>query len=183
MQILGIAGSLRRDSYNKAVLRTAADIAPDGMTITVHDIADVPLYNYDVEQEGDPDGVVRLKDAVRDSDGLLIVTPEYQHGTPGVLKNALDWASRPPGESVLDGKPVAIMGASPGFTGTARSQSQLRQTLTYNACRVLPPPEVLIGRAHERIEDGELVDEGTRKRVAGALTRFADWITPREERP
>lgn len=176
MQILGIAGSLRRDSFNKAILRAASSLAPPEMRITIHDIGDVPLYDFDVEEAGDPDGVVRLKEAIAGSDGLLIVTPEYQHGTPGVLKNALDWASRPPGESVLDAKPIAILGATPGMTGTARSQTQLRQTLTYNACRVLPPPEVLVGRVHEKVEDGELTDDETKKYVAKTLTRFATWI-------
>lgn len=176
MQILGIAGSLRRDSFNKAVLRAAAGLAPPGMTITIHDIADVPLYNFDVEEQGDPDGVVRLKEAIADADGLLIVTPEYQQGTPGVLKNAIDWVSRPPGKSVLDAKPVAILGASPGMTGTARAQTQLRQTLAYNACRVLPPPEVLIGRVHEKVQDGELSDDKSREYVGKTLTRFAAWI-------
>lgn len=176
VEIIGIAGSLRRDSLNKAVLRAAAGLAAAGVSIAIHDIADVPLYNFDVEEAGDPEGVVRLKQAIASADGLLIVTPEYQQGTPGVLKNALDWASRPPGRSVLDGKPVAIMGATPGFTGTARSQTQLRQTLTFNACRILPPPEVLIARAHEKVKEGELVDEETRQYVARALNRFADWI-------
>ena len=179
MEIIGIAGSLRRDSLNKVVLRAATGLAPAGASIAVHDIADVPLYNFDVEETGDPDGVARLKQAIAAADGLLIVTPEYQHGTPGVLKNALDWASRPPRRSVLDGKPVAIMGATPGFTGTARSQTQLRQTLTYNACRVLPPPEVLIARAHEKVNDGELVDDQSREFVARTLARFTDWIAQR----
>ena len=176
MDVIGIAGSLRRDSFNKAVLRTAAELAPPDLAIAIHDIADVPLYNFDVEQAGDPAGVVRLKEAIAAAAGVLIVTPEYQHGTPGVLKNALDWASRPPGESVLQDKPVAIMGATPGMTGTARSQTQLRQTLTFNGCRILPPPEVLIGRAHDKVKDGELVDEQSRTVVQQALARFAEWI-------
>lgn len=176
MDVVGIAGSLRNDSFNKAVLRTAAQLTPPGVSITTHDIADVPLYNFDIEEQGDPPGVVRLKEAIAAADGLLIVTPEYQHGTPGVLKNALDWASRPPGDSVLQDKAVAIMGASPGATGTARSQTQLRQTLTFNGCRILSPPEVLIGRVHEKVRDGELFDEQSRQFVQQALARFADWI-------
>ena len=180
MDVIGIAGSLRRDSFNKAVLRTAAELAPPDLSIAIHDIADVPLYNFDVEQDGDPAGVVRLKEAIAAAAGVLIVTPEYQQGTPGVLKNALDWASRPPGESVLQDKPVAIMGATPGMTGTARSQTQLRQTLTFNGCRILPPPEVLIARAHDKIKDGELIDERSRTIVREALARFTDWITAHE---
>ncbi len=178
MEILGIVGSLRQDSYNKMVLRTAAAVAPTGMTVIEHPLDAVPLYNFDIEQDGDPDGVRALKAAIADCDGLLIVTPEYQHGIPGVLKNALDWASRPPGGSPLDGKPVAIMGVSPGMTGTARAQTQLRQTLTYNACPVLPPPEVLIGRVHEKVgeEGGVLSDERTCEFVAKTLGRFVTWI-------
>lgn len=139
MDVLGVVGSLRRGSYNRAVLRAATELAPDGMTVTEHPIGDVPLYNFDVEEQGDPEPVVRFKTAIAASDALLTVTPEYQRGVPGVLKNALDWASRPPRESVLDGKPVAIMGARPRHDRTARAQSQLRQTLTYNGCPVLPP--------------------------------------------
>lgn len=177
MNVVGIAGSLRKESFNRVVLRAAAELAPKGMTVLVHDIGDVPLYNADLEQDGDPEGVERLKKAIAAADGLLIVTPEYQQGTPGVLKNVLDWASRPPGGSVLQGKAVAIMGASPGMTGTARSQTQLRQTLTFSACRVLPPPEVLIARVHEKVRDGELTDEQSRKFVEQALARFASWIS------
>jgi chromate reductase, NAD(P)H dehydrogenase (quinone) len=146
------------------------------MTITVHDIADVPLYDFDVEEQGDPPGVVRFKEAIAAADGVLIATPEYQHGIPGVLKNALDWASRPPRGSVLFEKPVMIMGASPGMTGTARAQTQLRQTLTFDACRVLPPPEVLMARIHEKVEDGKLVDETSLGFLEETLARFADWI-------
>ncbi len=176
MDILAIVGSLRRDSYNRAVLRAAQDLAPDGMTVTEHPLGDIPLYNFDVEQQGDPEPVTAYKRAIATADALLIITPEYQHGVPGVLKNALDWASRPPRESPLQGKPAAIMGASPGMTGTARAQTQLRQTLVYNGCPILPPPEVLISRVRERVTDGELTDEGTRERIQAALNRFADWL-------
>lgn len=175
MDVLGVVGSLRRGSFNRAVLRAAIELAPAEMSITEHPIGHIPLYNFDVEEQGDPDPVVAFKDAIAAADALLIVTPEYQHGVPGLLKNALDWASRPPRKAPISGKPVAIMGASPGMTGTARAQSQLRQTLVYNGCPVLPPPEVLISRADERIEDGRLVDETSRQFVQQALERFADW--------
>lgn len=181
MDVLGIVGSLRSGSFNRAVLRTAAEVAPDGMAVAEHRLGDVPLYNADVEREGDPEPVVRLKEAIAAADGVLIVTPEYQHGIPGVLKNALDWASRPPGESPLNGKPVAIMGASPGMTGTARAQSQLRQTLVYNRCRILPPPEVLISKVDDRIEGDRLVDETSRDFVRKAMERFGDLITETAE--
>jgi chromate reductase len=100
--------------------------------IRIHDLAPISLYNFDVEQAGDPAPVADFKRAIREADGLLIATPEYQHGVPGVLKNALDWASRPPGKSVLQGKAIAIMGASPGFTGTARAQTQLRESFSFS---------------------------------------------------
>lgn len=177
MDVVGIAGSLRQGSFNRAVLRAAVDLAPADMAIAIHDIADVPLYDFDVEEQGDPPGVVRLKEAIAAADGVLIVTPEYQHGVPGVLKNALDWASRPPGQSVLQTKSVAIMGASPGMTGTARAQTQLRQTLTYNASRILPPPEVLISHAHDKVNDGKLTDDRSRAYVEKTLARFATWIS------
>lgn len=176
MDVLGVVGSLRRGSYNRAVLRAATELAPDGMTVTEHPIGDVPLYNFDVEEHGDPEPVVKFKTAIAAAEAVLIVTPEYQHGVPGVLKNALDWASRPPRDSVLDGKPVAIMGASPGMTGTARAQTQLRQTLTYNGCPVLPPPEVLVARVHQRVEGGRLTDETSRKFVTETMARLASWL-------
>jgi chromate reductase, NAD(P)H dehydrogenase (quinone) len=178
MDILAIVGSLRRESFNRAVLRTVEELAPDGMKVSEHPIGDIPLYNHDVEQEGDPEPVAAFKAAISGADALLIITPEYQHGIPGVLKNALDWASRPPGRSPLNGKPVAVMGASPGMTGTARAQTQVRQTLVYNGCPLLPPPEVLVSRAHERIEDGVVTDETTREFIEDSLERFARWLDP-----
>src|SRR5690242_14601242 len=117
MRACGIAGSLRGGSYNRALLRAAVALAPSGVEIRVFDrLADVPPYNADVEAKGDPEPVGALKQAIRDADALLIVTPEYNYGVPGVLKNAIDWASRPPTGSVLNGKPAAIMGATPGRT-------------------------------------------------------------------
>src|SRR5690606_18294913 len=113
-------GSLREGSYNRALLRAAAELAPEGMTIDTFDLRQVPLYNGDVEAAGDPPGVAALKQAIRDADGVLFATPEYNHGVPGVMKNAVDWASRPPRAAALQGKPVALIGASPGITGTAR---------------------------------------------------------------
>lgn len=157
--ILGFAGSLRRESYNRALLDTAAEIAPDGMHIEIFDLAPIPFYNADVEAEGDPEAVADFKKRIADADGVLIATPEYQHGIPGVLKNALDWASRPPGDSVLKGKPVAMMGASPSPVGTARAHLQLRRTLVYVQADLLASPEVLVSSAGDRIEDGRLVDD------------------------
>ena len=177
LSVLGIAGSLRSGSYNRALVAAAASLSPPEIEIQPYDIAGIPLFNFDVEQQGDPEPVTRFKQAIAGADAVLIATPEYQQGVPGVLKNALDWASRPPGKSPLNGKPVAIMGASPGMTATARAQTQLRQTLAYNNCPTLMRPEVLIGRAHGKLDsDGRLTDEDTVKFLQELLAAFSDLI-------
>jgi chromate reductase len=173
--VLGIAGSLRRESFNQKLLNAAQQLAPDAMQIKTASIASIPMFNQDVEDEGDPRPVVEFKEAIAASDALLIVTPEYQLGVPGVLKNALDWASRPPGESPMQDKPAAIMGASPGMTATARAQTQLRQTLTYNNAITVNRPEVLIGRAHEKFdEQGQLTDDTATDLIRQVLENLAD---------
>ena len=177
IKILGFAGSLRRASLNRALLDAAVDLAPDGMIMTTFDLAEIPLYNGDVEAGGDPDGVVRFKDAIRSADGILMVTPEYNHGVPGVMKNAIDWASRPPGNAALARKPVALIGASPGMTGTARGQSQLRQAFEFTESYCMPQPELLVFRAHEKFDEaGQLADEATRKYLLRFLVAFGDWV-------
>jgi chromate reductase, NAD(P)H dehydrogenase (quinone) len=175
--VCGIAGSLRRDSYNRALLRAAQELAPDGMEIRIFDsLAEVPPYNADVEAEGDPGPVTALKDAIKSADALLIATPEYNHGVPGVLKNAIDWASRPARGSVLTGKPTAILGASPGVTGTARAQTQLRQAFVFTGTPALLQPEILVYRAGEKFDDsGSLTDAKTRKFVRRLLEELAAW--------
>ena len=177
MRVCGLAGSLRRGSYNRALLRAAVSVAPEGLEILVFDgIGEIPLFNADVEAEGDPEPVAALKDAIRAADALLVVTPEYNYGVPGVLKNAIDWASRPPGASVLEGKPAALMGASPGRTGTARAQLALRQSFVFTRTPVVPGPEVLVAEAHAKFaEDGTLRDEATRKHVRELLERLVRW--------
>ncbi len=176
-RIVAFAGSLRRGSYNAALIRAAQELAPAGMTIQRIEIGELPFYNADVEANGDPPAVVTFKAALSDADGILIATPEYNDGIPAVLGNALDWGSRLPGRSPLTGKPVALMGASPGQVGTARAQLHLRQILSHIQARVLPPPELLVARAHERFDAGlRLKDESTRKVLAGLLQRFSQWI-------
>ena len=171
------AGSLRAGSYNRALLRAAIETAPEGMTIEIVDIAAIPLYDADLEAVGMPEPVAALKRAIAAADGLLIATPEYNHGVPGVTKNAIDWASRPPRESPLDRKPVGIVGASPGMVGTARGQSQLRQAFEFTNSYCMPQPQVLVARAHEKFDaDGRLIDEKTREHLARFLIAFADWI-------
>ncbi len=163
LRILGICGSLRVGSYNRALLRAAQALAPPTMTIELFELGEIPPYNFDIEQQGDPAPVTAFKDAIRAADALLIVTPEYQHGVPGVLKNALDWASRPSDSSPLLRKTAAIMGASPGMTGTVRAQEQLRSVLAFSEVHTVLEPEVLVGRAHEKINAaGEFVDESTK---------------------
>jgi chromate reductase, NAD(P)H dehydrogenase (quinone) len=175
--VVGFAGSLRRASYNRALLRAATELGPPVLHIVTHELDDIPLYNGDLEAAGAPSSVVQLRDAVRQADGLLIATPEYNHGVPGVLKNAIDWLSRPPRDSALNGKVAAVMGASPGVTGTARGQSQLRQAFVFTNTYALLQPEVLVGRAHEKFDaEGRLVDQATRDFLATFLQRFADLI-------
>ena len=177
LSILGFAGSLRAGSYNRALLRAAVEGAPEGMTIRPYDLIDVPLYNGDIEAEGDPEPVARFKQAIRDSDGVLMVTPEYNHGVPGVMKNAVDWASRPPQDAALSGKPVGLIGASPGITGTARGQSQLRQAFEFTNSFCMPQPELLVFKAHEKFDsDGILTDAATAQYLGRYLAAFAAWV-------
>jgi len=176
LKVLGIAGSLRAGSFNRSLLRAAQELAPAGMTITAFDLAAIPLYNGDVEAQGDPEPVTALKSAIRQADALLIATPEYNFGVPGVLKNAIDWASRPPRDSVLKGKPAAIMGATPGMGGTARAQMQLRQAFVFTQTLAMLSPEVLVARAHEKFDaSGGLTDEKTRQLVGHFLQALAEW--------
>jgi chromate reductase len=177
LQIAGIAGSLRRGSLNRALLRAAQEVAPPALRIEIHDLTDIPLYNGDIEAQGVPSPVTALRGVVQAADGLLIATPEYNHGVPGVLKNTIDWLSRPPRASALDGKPAALIGASPGMTGSARGQSQLRQAFVFTNTYALAQPEVLVARAHEKFDDaGRLTDEPTRAHLRTFLERFAAWV-------
>ncbi|MBV8686974.1 MAG: NAD(P)H-dependent oxidoreductase [Alphaproteobacteria bacterium] len=177
LRILGFAGSLRAGSLNRALLRAAAELAPDDMAIETFDLAEVPLYNGDVEAAGDPDGVVRFKAAIRAADGLLMVTPEYNHGVPGVMKNAVDWGSRPPRGAPLGGKPVGIIGASPGLTGTARGQSQLRQAFEFTNSYCMTQPELLVFKAHEKFDgEGKLTDAATAQFLQRYLIALAAWV-------
>jgi chromate reductase, NAD(P)H dehydrogenase (quinone) len=176
LRVVGAAGSPRRRSFNRALLQAARDLSPPELRIEIHDLAGIPLFDEDTELAGIPYSVARLREAVASADGFLVATPEYNHGVPGVMKNAFDWLSRPAGESVLDGKPAAIMGATPGTIGTARAQSQLRQSFVFTNTPVMPQPEVLVARAHERFDaEGRLTDESTRAFVAAFLTQFVSW--------
>jgi chromate reductase len=181
MRILGIAGSLREGSYNRSLLRAARELLPQGVELVELDPRSLPFYDGDVEAAGDPEAVVALKEAIRDADALLIATPEYNRGVPGVLKNAIDWASRPALASPLAGKPVAVIGASTGRGGTARAQEQLRAALEFSRATVLEQPEVLVPEAFMRFDEhGELVDPGIRAELAeliDTLVRVAGGVT------
>ncbi|HEU0099618.1 MAG TPA: NADPH-dependent FMN reductase [Allosphingosinicella sp.] len=177
LRILGFAGSLRRGSLNRALLRAAAARMPEGATLEIFDLAAVPLYDGDVEARGDPEGVALFKAAIRGADGVLIATPEYNHGVPGVVKNAVDWASRPPRDAALNGKPVGIIGASPGITGTARGQSQLRQAFEFTNSYCMPQPELLVFKANGKFDaEGALVDAATLEHLERYLIAFAAWV-------
>lgn len=181
-RILGFAGSLRSGSYNHALLWAAAEEAPEGMIIETFELDDIPLYNEDIEEQGDPSEVARFKYTLGRCDGVLISTPEYQHGMTGVLKNALDWASRPAGSSVMRGKPVAIIGASPSPKGTARSQIQLRQTLNHMQADMVCHPEVLVAHAREKFDEaGRFTDEPGRRSMAELLEALAEKIAAKSE--
>ncbi|MFO1055456.1 MAG: NADPH-dependent FMN reductase [Dongiaceae bacterium] len=174
--VLGIAGSLRRGSYNAAALRAAAALAPDGVTVEIFDgLREIPPYDEDVKQQGFPAPAEALRQRIAAADALLLVTPEYNYSVPGVLKNAIDWASRPPSQP-FDRKPTAIMGASPGTFGTARGQHHLRQILVSVNALVVTRPEVMIGQAASRFDaEGNVTDEGTRKLIAELLAALSDW--------
>jgi chromate reductase, NAD(P)H dehydrogenase (quinone) len=175
LRVLGFAGSLRQGSYNKMALRAAVELAPAGMTIETFDIAPIEPYNEDVKQRGFPSPVQELREKLRAADALLIVTPEYNHSIPGVLKNAIDWASRPPDQPFND-KPIAIMGASPGRLGTIRAQLHLRACFVFLNGLVMTQPEVLIANAAQMFDDqGRLTDQPTRELVAKLLISLADW--------
>lgn len=177
LRVAGFAGSLRTASFNRALLRAAKELAPADMKIEIVEIGGIPVFNADLEAEGDPEPVAAFKQAVGAADGLLIATPEYNLGVPGVTKNVIDWASRPPRGSVLDGKPVAVMGATPGMGGTARGQSQLRQAFVFTNSYAMAQPEVLVRKASELFDsDGCLTDEATREHLAKFLVAFGAWI-------
>ena len=170
IHIVGFAGSLRKKSYNRSLLRGAQDLLPDGATLEIISIDEIPLFNQDVEDLGDPEPVKVFKEKIRQADALLIATPEYNYSVSGVLKNAFDWASRPPGQSVLTGKPTAIMGASPGQFGTVRAQLHLRQSLLDVNAQTVNKPEVLINHAAQKFDaDGNLIDEKARQVIRAFL--------------
>lgn len=176
--VLGIAGSLRQGSYNRALLRAAIELAPPQLRITVFEgLREIPLYDGDVDAAGTPAPAQHLKDAIAAADGLLVVTPEYNYSIPGVLKNAIDWASRPADKTPLRDKPTGIIGASMGNFGTVRAQLALRQVFVFTGTPAMLKPEVLVTRAQEKFDaEGVLTDAPTREHLARYLHALADWI-------
>lgn len=174
MNVLGISGSLRKGSYNTMALHAAQKLAPQGISMEIADISQVPMYNDDVRTAGVPEAVQALREQVRLADAVLLVTPEYNFSIPGVLKNTLDWLSRPP-EPPFEGKPVAIMGASPGVVGTARMQYHLRQVLVFMNTFTVNKPEVFINQAPGKFgPDGELTDEPTAQIITQLLVSLRE---------
>jgi chromate reductase, NAD(P)H dehydrogenase (quinone) len=175
VKVLGIVGSLREGSFNRFALQNAIDLAPEGVQITAAGIGDIPPYNSDVEAQGRPESVVRLREAIAEADAVLFATPEYNYSIPGVLKNAIDWASRGQ-DQPFNGKAVAIMGASMGMFGTARAQYHLRQVLVFLNAFPINRPEVMIARAQDKFDaEGKLTDETARKLIVQLLEGLRDW--------
>src|SRR6185295_12435537 len=175
IRILGIAGSLRRESYNRAALRAATGLVPEGASIEIFELDGIPGFNQD-EEQNPPAKVTELKNKIREADAILFVTPEYNYSIPGVLKNAIDWASRPYGDSAWSGKPAAIMGASVGAIATARAQYHLRQIMVFLNMFPVNHTEVMIGNAATRFDkDGNLTDEDTKDHIRGLLASLVAW--------
>ena len=175
VSVLGICGSLRQGSFNMAALRTAIALKPVDMDVTVADISQIPLYNEDVRQQGFPPTVETLRRQIKESDALLFACPEYNYSMTGVLKNAIDWASRPP-DQPFAGKPCAIIGAAAGMAGSARAQYDLRRSMVFLDMHPLNKPEVLIGQAQTKFdEQGNLNDEVARNLIRDVMANLAAW--------
>ena len=180
MTILGIAGSLRKASLNRAALRAAQQLVPEGASLEIFDLDGIPPFNQDDEAHT-PERVVLFKQRIRAADAILIVTAEYNYSIPGVLKNAIDWASRPYGDSAWDGKPVAMMGASVGAMGTARAQYHLRQVFVFLNMYPLNKPEVMITNAAQRFDEkGNLTDESTKAQIQKLMVALVAWAKHHE---
>ncbi|RMG99948.1 MAG: NAD(P)H-dependent oxidoreductase [Chloroflexi bacterium] len=177
VHILGIPGSLRQNSYNRALLQATSAMLPSHAQLTIFDLHEIPLFNTDIEAKGIPEPVRQLRQHLQQADALLIATPEYNYSIPGVLKNALDWASRAiPDPSPLNNKPVGIMGVGGGL-GTVRAQMHLRDILLHNSTYVMPQPQLMIARGWEHFDqNGNLISERYRQSLNKFITAFLDWV-------
>ena len=165
LRIIGIVGSLRKDSYNRMLMNAAIKLKPEGCTIEVADISKIPLFNQDIENK-EPETVSVLRRKIKDADAVLISTPEYNYSVPGVLKNAIDWVSRPYGYDAFDSKPVGLMSASTGQIGGARAQYHLRQSFVFLNAFTINKPEVIVSFATEKFDqNGELKDEKAKELI------------------
>lgn len=179
VRILGLCGSLRAGSYNAMALKTALELAPEGVDLQTAPIGDLPLYNDDLRVEGYPPAVQAFRDRLAWAQAFLFVSPEYNYSVPGVLKNAIDWGSRPP-QQPFDGKIAAVMGASTGLLGTARMQYHLRQIGVFVNLQFLNRPEVMIGQAATKFDaEGRLTDEATRGFVGKLVAALRDAVLAR----
>ena len=175
IKVLGISGSLRKGSFNMAALRTAIELKPAGMSVEVADISQIPLYNEDVRAQGFPPPVQKLREQIAAADALLFACPEYHYSMSGVLKNAIDWASRPP-DQPFAGKPCAILGAAAGMAGGARAQGDLRRSMVFLDMHPINKPEVLIGQAQTKFdESGKLLDEAGRGFIRDMMAALDRW--------
>jgi chromate reductase len=176
-RLVGLSGSLRRASNSTAVLRGLQDaLAPRRVALSIFPLYEMPLYNEDDDGEHAPESVCALRSVIETSDGVIMISPEYNYGMSGVLKNALDWASRPYGRSVLKGKSVLTMTASAAFTGGVRAQQQMNETLVSIPARLVLRPQIAIGSVHEKVRDGRLVDEAALRFALAGVDDLLDDI-------
>ena len=176
LKVLGIVGSVRKESYNRKLMVAAEELMPEGMQLEITGIADIPVYNEDVLEAGPPEAVVNLKERIAGADALLLATPEYNWSIPGPLKNAIDWVSRPINTTPLQGKPLALMGATTGPWGTVRAQLHWRQVFAYTNTYVLPQPQVFVNMCEGKFDaEGKLTDEATRGQVRKLLEALDAW--------
>ncbi|MEM7119519.1 MAG: NADPH-dependent FMN reductase [Chloroflexota bacterium] len=174
VNIVALGGSVRRGSIHRVLLQTAQEVAPEGMEITIFPLNDIPIYNFDVEQgEGFPDSVVALSEAIAAADGLIFATPEYNGSYSGVIKNAIDWASR---QGLLGKKCAITMGGSPGALGATKAQEHLRQVCMHLNMYVMPRPTIAVPQLPNKIEDGKLTDEATIGFVKQQMDAFYGWV-------
>lgn len=177
LNLLGISGSLRKGSFNTGLLRAVRELLPEGIDLDIYSLRQIPPYNFDMEVAAYPEPVRDFKERIRAADGLIFATPEYNYSIPGVLKNAVDWASRPPKENPFNEKPAAIIGASGGPWGTARAQYELRKVCAALNMLLMNRPEILIANGGQKFDvDGNLTDQDTRERLRKMVEAFAAWI-------
>jgi len=183
VKILGFVGSLRKDSYNKALMRAAVELTPEDAKIEVFDLEGIPPFNQDLERQT-PKLVKDFKAKIRKADAILIASPEYNYSVPGVLKNAIDWASRPYGDNAFEGKPVAIMSASVGTLGGARAQYHLRQSFVFLDMRPLNRPEVMMPFAQDNVDaNGNVTNEQTKRLIRELLEALVQWTRKLKAKP